>query len=169
MIKKRLLNPNNSYKPLRHNLLMSLEITTTDPKITIDSLASMGKYLLSSHKKGGGMLAEREIPNEEYGEIIKNLWIGFLEKGEDPRLLEQPLDNAGFIGETLHYIAPDGFYSNPEFILEEQRENLVYWLMSNLGPIQEIFAPHEVSYLREGLEVILTRHIKRKQEATSTQ
>ncbi len=145
---------------------MSEDIQTINDDIIVDSLASNGKYHLSSFKKGVGMLKEISYPYEEYGILIRKLWEDLLERNIKPQLLEQTLTDDGFGIETLHYIAPNSFYfPTDDFILDWGRESLTYWLKLQSPNIKKLFSPALFRGFDRSLNEIIRINITRKEKA----
>jgi hypothetical protein len=146
---------------------MSQEISTIEGKI-ITSFALDGKFYLSAHTKDKVpthflfMMAnsQKEYAYQEYGTLLKNLWENYLNKGEKPKLLELTLTDNGLIDETLHYIAPGGFWGRGP--LDESHKSFLDWLNSQREKIRARINNEDFMYLESNLDNFIQQHLYRK-------
>ena|SRR3989344_3361012 len=147
---------------------MSEEISTRDQKIKIYSTTIFNIHHISAYRKGEADFAVGEYDSQEYGNLLKGIWEKYLDLGEIPKLLLQPLSDEGLTTETLHYIAQSGFWApGTRETLNEQREQFVYWLQSQRGKISiklgDYLSFDETRGFYPALDNILSSHLGRKQ------
>ena len=76
----------------------------------------------------------------------------------------QTLTDEGFVGETLHFIAPNVFYASDCGPLDEDRESFIYWLKSNYNLINNKISKESLDYLDRNLESILRLNLEKKRK-----
>jgi hypothetical protein len=150
---------------------MSEEIDTLEENVKINSFCSGEKYFLriiDKNKKQNGQShflftildQDKELNVREYGDLLKDLWVNYLEKGERPSLLGHKLSDDGFINETMHYLMPGPKRDDSGPVLSEDRSKLIYWLLlQNTG---KIFDREDHIYFVMSINSILEENIKRK-------
>ncbi len=152
---------------------MSEEISTLEEGKVITSLAAFGEYRLAVHDKDNVpnhflfIGSDKAYGYEEYCDVLRALWEGFVDKCERPKLLGLPISDYGFVEETLHCIAPGGWGSPSAPPLAPCRESFVYWLISKSPEIQATIGQNEFDYLNRELESILQIHLGSKQKLES--
>jgi hypothetical protein len=139
---------------------MSEHIELLDERKVITSFAGNGKYFLAVHNKKDApyhflaMLdSDKEYSDEEYCNVLKDLWDKYIHNDEKPKLLEQTLSNEGFIVETLHCIAPGA--EGRQSPLLPFRKSFAYWLELNLPKMVGKIDNKELDSLRKELNLIL--------------
>lgn len=140
---------------------MSEDIPTASDGVTIHSTAHNGAYHLSVDR-GEYVINRGSYPVGEYGKLLRELWEGYLERGERPRLLGHTLTDDGLAIETIHFLAPNSFYGPcSDEPLNNSREQFVYWLKTQLPRIQERIGEEEAVSIDGATDYILALHLGR--------
>ena len=137
---------------------MSEELETKQPGVVIDSIASGGKYHLTTGA------VEKTYTMDEYIGVIKGLWENYIAQGKEPSLVGVPITDLALVHETLHCIAPNSFYASDGWKLPENREQFAYWLLSeeNMAGIRRRIDGDDFESLVTNLEDILRLNLERK-------
>ncbi len=141
------------------------ELTTLDEDIELTSICGNGTYEIRAFKNGQGEVARNKWYYTQYLVIFKSLWENYLTQREKPKLLGYTLTDQGLVDETLHLLAPNGFFfpDNKSPLLKE-REEFVYWLKAHSEKITGIIDKEEFNRFDRELESILRINLERKQK-----
>ena len=89
---------------------------------------------------------------EEYANLFKNLWEEYIYHDKKPKLLGLTLTLESFLIETIHCIAPLGFWMFPS--LPRYRAELLNWLRNNYPKIHFKIGHEYYKFLENNLEGI---------------